>query len=276
MKDRSRTPRKSGEPKFATISVITVCYNEPPDRIRKTFENIALQDYPDVEWIVVDGGSNEDSMTAINEFLDAIDVLISESDDGIYDAMNKGVACASGDFIVFMNTGDSFYNKNTLAETACFIASHPNFDCYYGDAVFIDYNGNQWAAPQIRKIDRSTLCHSMVCHQSIVARRSLFKSIGSFNTTYRLIADKDWALRSIDAGARWAFMDMFICNYDATGASTIVTKRDIEISRFISDNYCAVERTLCFFLRKYRNLKQRIVVGMLRQRYKGLPVYIAK
>ena len=140
----------------------------------------------------------------------------------------------------------------------------------------VDASRNRWAVPQIRKVNKYTLGFSMICHQAIFARKTLFDSIGDFDISYRIIADRDWALRSIEAGAKWAFMDMFVCNYDLNGISADVSRRQAEVDRFVAANYGAGERRICLLLRKYRNLRQRLMTGIFGCRYKGLPQYRSK
>ena len=105
------------------ISVITVCFNEPKEKIALTFDSISSQSYENTEWIVIDGGSQPETIEAINAYSAAIDKLVSEPDKGIYDAMNKGLSLASGDFVMFANVGDSFFCSETVSKAADFHAS---------------------------------------------------------------------------------------------------------------------------------------------------------
>ena len=158
------------------VSIITVCYNEPQENVQRTFDSICAQTHLNIEWIVVDGGSRQETLAAINGYRSRINSFISEPDNGIYDAMNKGLALASGDFVMFMNTGDWFYSENTLRKIGEFIQANPRYDCYYGDVVVADGDGNKWAAPLITKINRYNLRYSMICHQAIISRKAVFES----------------------------------------------------------------------------------------------------
>lgn len=256
------------------ISIITVCFNETKEKIVSTFESICSQSYDNTEWIVVDGGSKPDTIEAIDAYSDRIDKFISESDNGIYDAMNKGVSLASGDFVIFMNVGDKFHQAHTIATVADRIVANLAYDCFFGDVLVIDGNGKEWASPQIRRVSRLTLRYSMVCHQAIFSRRTLYDTVGGFDLSYRIIADRDWVLRAVDAGAKWLFVNEFICYYDGNGISSDIPKRHIEADRFVSGNYGLAENFVCFYMRKYRNLKQRSQ-RMLGCRYKGLPILLS-
>ena len=96
------------------LSIITVCLNEK--NIERTCKSITSQTFDDFEWIVIDGKSDKKIIDKIKKYKDKISVFVSEHDSGIYDAMNKGILFAKGDYISFMNAGDSFYSKNTMSE----------------------------------------------------------------------------------------------------------------------------------------------------------------
>lgn len=112
------------------LSVITICYNEK--NIRKTCESIVGQSWQDFEWIVVDGGSTDGTLDVLNEYRDRIDVLISEPDNGIYNAMNKGIARARGEWLNFMNGGDAFCDKTVLEQVFGGGSSRDGADVLYG------------------------------------------------------------------------------------------------------------------------------------------------
>lgn len=253
------------------ITVITVCFNEPKEKIALTFKSVSSQTYKNTEWIVIDGGSKQETIEAINSYLVGIDKFICEPDNGIYDAMNKGLAIASGEFVVFMNIGDRFYNKETVENVVDCILANPAYDCFFGDVIVVDDNEKEWAAPQIKKVSRRILRYSMICHQSIFSRKTLYDTIGSFDVEYKIIADRDWVLKSIKTGAKWLYVNMFICYYDRNGVSADITKRHVEADRFVTNNYSSIDNLICFPFIKYRNIRQRFK-SILRHTYKGFPV----
>lgn len=111
------------------LSVITINYNNC-DGLRKTIESVVRQTYKDIEYIIIDGGSTDGSVDVIKEFEDKINYWVSESDNGCYHAMNKGTEIASGDYVIFMNSGDCFYSDNVIAE---FARLNPTEDVLCGD-----------------------------------------------------------------------------------------------------------------------------------------------
>lgn len=123
------------------ISVVTVCYNAVKS-IEETMLSVLNQTYPNIEYIIIDGGSTDGTVDIIKKYADRLAYWISEPDKGIYDAMNKGITAATGDYINFMNAGDSFYSNNTLAIAKQILDNNAVIaygDCYmkFGDTGFI-------------------------------------------------------------------------------------------------------------------------------------------
>lgn len=244
------------------ISIVTVCYNEPPAKVRKTFESIASQDYPRIEWIVVDGGSCEETLSAIQEFSAKIATLISEPDNGVYDAMNKGIERAGGDFISFMNVGDQFLSSNVISTLADSIATHPDHDCYYGDVIYVDEDGQPiFKVYQPRKINLARLYTRTVCHQAILAKRSLYKVTGNFDLQYRIVADRDWIIRTLKAGASWFYTGVMICEYDARGMSSDVKKRQAEVARLLRRSFPLWKRSFLYMQWKATKIIARLTAS---------------
>src|ERR1700744_4782292 len=118
------------------LSVITVVYNNARD-IERTMLSVLNQTYPNIEYVLIDGLSNDGTLAIIKKYQDKIK-LISEKDKGIYDAMNKGLAAATGDYVLFMNSGDEIYAQDTVAAV---FAAGDDADIYYGETEMIDANG---------------------------------------------------------------------------------------------------------------------------------------
>ena len=123
------------------VSIVTVVYNGEVF-LEKTIQSVINQSYSNIEYIIIDGGSTDETVDIIKKYEDRIDYWVSEIDSGIYDAMNKGIDLASGDWINFMNAGDSFVGCNVLLNLNYFL-SDINYDIIYGDVNIIDTNNSK-------------------------------------------------------------------------------------------------------------------------------------
>ncbi|MBP5682842.1 MAG: glycosyltransferase [Bacteroidales bacterium] len=174
------------------ISIITVVYNSEKF-IRRTIESIVGQDYPAIEYIIIDGKSKDSTMEIVNEYRDRIAVVISEPDKGLYDAMNKGLRLATGDYVLYINSGDALSSPTLL--TDIFGNAPADSDVIYGDTHITDEDGNILHSRRHRppeKLSWKDFKRGMlVCHQSFIARRTL---CSEYDTNYRYAADYDWCL----------------------------------------------------------------------------------
>ncbi len=175
------------------ISIITVVYNSERF-IRRTIESIVGQDYPAIEYIIIDGKSKDSTMEIVNEYRDRIAVVVSEPDKGLYDAMNKGLRLATGDYVLYINSGDALASPTLL--TDIFNNTPADSDVIYGDTHITDEDGNIIHSRRHRppeKLSWKDFKRGMlVCHQSFIARRTL---CSEYDTNYRYAADYDWCLK---------------------------------------------------------------------------------
>jgi glycosyltransferase involved in cell wall biosynthesis len=183
------------------ISVITVVFNRHAT-IGDTLRSVANQTYGNVEHIVVDGGSNDGTLDILNAGRDQIDVLLSEADQGIYDAFNKGIALATGDVVGFLHADDVFADPEVLSRIADAIAIE-SVGSVYGDLVYVQDSDmsrviRHWSAGNFSK---SKLAWGwMPPHPTFYVRRSLYSELGSFDLRYRIAADYDTMLRFLGRG----------------------------------------------------------------------------
>lgn len=172
------------------FSIITVCRNEE-GTVRDTCESIVTQTWQDYEWIVIDGASTDGTLNILEEFRDYVSTSISEPDQGIYDAMNKGIDLARGEYVVFMNGGDTFASDHAL-EIA---AQAPQKDLIYGNLRYDTMDGEIHSYPnQFRDRD---LIKWMIPHQASFYRREIFDIFGKYDTNYRIAADYELNARMI-------------------------------------------------------------------------------
>jgi glycosyltransferase involved in cell wall biosynthesis len=205
-----------------TFSIITVVYNGA-ELLRGTMESVFQQDYPAVEYIVVDGGSKDQSVEIIREYAAKMPALrwISEKDRGLYDAMNKGLRMATGDFVCFMNAGDALYRPQTLRRLA--ECCTPDTDVLYGETMLVDEQGREAGAMSqlsTRRVPKNLnwqdyLGGMLVVHQSFYARRSLAPAYISGN----LCADYDWCIEILKKSRRNTYTPMILTRYLMGGMS---------------------------------------------------------
>jgi len=177
------------------ISVVTVCCNAAAT-IEDTVRSVADQTYPDVEHIVIDGASTDGTSDIIGKFESNITKWVSEPDQGIYDAMNKGIALASGDVVGFLNADDIYAHPEVLAEVAQALGDE-SIQAVYGDVVFVRddlhttvryYRSHRFTAGKLA-------WGWMPPHPSIFIRKHMFDKYGLFKTNYRIAADYELVTR---------------------------------------------------------------------------------
>ena len=169
------------------ISIITVCYNAA-DCITETLQSACNQSYPNIELVIVDGGSTDNTLDCLKPFADKIATLISEKDEGIYDAMNKGIKRAQGEWVYFLNAGDRFYNNQVVADV--FSTPIPS-DCglIYGKVKTINEpTGVNYVAGGPVSLN-DFYSRYPINHQATFTRRTVFEILGYYDTTYKLAAD---------------------------------------------------------------------------------------
>ncbi|WP_294629928.1 glycosyltransferase family 2 protein [uncultured Bacteroides sp.] len=177
------------------FSVITVTYNAGKV-LEDTIQSVISQTYRHLEYIIVDGASKDETLSIVDRYRSRIDIVVSEPDKGLYDAMNKGIALASGDYLCFLNAGDCFHAADTLQQMAHSIHSNELPDVLYGETAIVDKEGHfvrmrRLAAPEVLTW-RSFKAGMLVCHQAFFARRTLAEP---YDLKYRFSADFDWCIR---------------------------------------------------------------------------------
>lgn len=199
------------------VSIITVVLNDDVG-LKRTIESVLAQTYDDIEFLVIDGGSSDGTLRVIEEHKADINFWISEEDKGIYYAMNKGIKKSTGEWINFMNAGDTFYDKETL-KSLFELNKAAEFDVFYGDR-HVRFDGVRpnkiIKAGAIEKL----FMGSQFCHQSSFVRRSLLKE-EQFNTTYNIAADFYFFLQCYLEGRKFFYAGIPIASVESGGVSDI-------------------------------------------------------
>lgn len=175
------------------ISIITVVFNGEK-YIGRTIESVLGQTYKELEYVIIDGKSTDRTLELIGAY-EGIHQVVSEPDKGLYDAMNKGLKAASGDYVWFLNSGDQIYSSNTIETMVAGLTGMP--DIIYGGTMIIDEEqnevGDRRLKPPAQLSWKSFRQGMVVCHQSIIIRR---EGAPLYNLDYRLSADIDWVIRA--------------------------------------------------------------------------------
>lgn len=178
------------------FSIITVTYNAE-DTLERTLQSVAQQTYPHIEHLIIDGASTDKTLEIAHRYPHAI--LHSEPDHGLYDAMNKGLRLATGDFLCFLNAGDTLHSNETLAHIA--VAATPMTAVLYGDTHIVDADGhflrNRRLTPPEHLTWRSFKEGMLVCHQAFYINRPIALP---YDLQYRFSADFDWCIRCMKEG----------------------------------------------------------------------------
>ena len=210
------------------LTVITIVYNNVR-HIERTLQSVINQTYTNLEYIVVDGLSTDGTLDVIHQHKDKIAILISEKDKGIYDAMNKGLALATGDYVIFMNSGDTFYAPDTVKQV--FAATH-DADIYYGETEMMDEAGNNLGRRRHQAPEQFTwkdFKYGMsISHQAVYIKRSLAQP---YNTKYQLSADIDWILQAAKKAKKIVNVNRYVAKYLVGGMSKKKHKQSL-IERF--------------------------------------------
>jgi glycosyltransferase involved in cell wall biosynthesis len=178
-----------------TLSIITVCYNSEKT-IRKTIESVLSQKYQNIEYIIVDGGSTDNTVNIIREYGDRISNFISEKDNGIYDAMNKGISLANGDIVGILNSDDIFYDNDTISCIAEKFNNNLNLESIIGDIIFVKPNGKKHRHySALNWTPKKFSCGLMPPHPTFYCKRTLFDKFGVYRNDFKIAADYELLIR---------------------------------------------------------------------------------
>ena len=209
------------------VTIITSCYNRE-QTIRGCIESVLSQDYPDIEYIVVDGASKDNSLSIINEYKDKISKIISEPDHGMYEAINKGIRAATGDVIGLVHSDDFLFSNQTVSHIVQrFEETHADF--LYGDGLFVNPENTDkvvrnWIGGTYRlwKVRHGWL----PLHPTCYIRREVMERKGLYNESYKIAADSDFLFRYLLGGElSVTYLKEYIVRMRMGGLSTDSARR---------------------------------------------------
>jgi len=215
------------------LSIITVCYNSA-STIRDTIESVFSQDHCDIEYIVVDGGSKDGTQAIVESYGERISRFVSEPDKGLYDAMNKGVALATGDVIGILNSDDFYEDPTSASSVVKAFVRHPESDVVFGDVVFVSapdlkkvtrfYRGNRFAPWKLR-------FGWMPPHPATFIRKSAYTKVGFYSLKYRISADYEFFVRLFMVQRlKYSYLDKVLVRMRSGGASTAGLKSSLKLN----------------------------------------------
>ena len=204
---------------MAKISIITINYNDKIG-LEKTINSVVNQIYTDFEFLIIDGGSTDGSTAVIDQNANKINYWISEKDSGVYNAQNKGIKAAKGEFVIFMNSGDTFVDHNVLSNIAGDLTNE--FDIYYGDNFKVKADGSKRLKTYPEKLSFSFFYGSCINHQSTFIRRNLFDKFFFYSEDLKIVADWEFFIYAIcKENVPYKYLAKTIANYDFTGISSL-------------------------------------------------------
>jgi glycosyltransferase involved in cell wall biosynthesis len=223
------------------ISIITVVFNGEL-LIERTIKSVLSQTYSNIEYIVIDGASADETLAIVDSYKSKITTLISEKDRGIYDAMNKGLDLATGDYVLFLNAGDELYSYNTLATI---FALSTNADVYYGNTIVVNKSGQELGdrrlIPPVQLTWKSLKYGMCVSHQSFIAKRTL---CDFYNLDYSISADIDWVIHILKKSAKIINTKMYISKFLEGGTSNARKKLALKERFVIMSKHYGLLQTL--------------------------------
>ena len=197
------------------ISVVTVCYNAA-ETIEQTMQSVINQTYENIEYIIIDGGSTDGTVEIIKKYADKIAYWVSEPDKGIYDAMNKGIKVATGEWIGFLNSGDFYLDSNVLSSLIYKSLSYKHPDVIYGYTVY-SFKYGKFVG---RKLPLSKFRKTMPFgHPSTFVRTELMKE-SLFDCSYKIAADYNFLYNLYTSNKQFCFVDVIVTDFESeTGVS---------------------------------------------------------
>jgi glycosyltransferase involved in cell wall biosynthesis len=207
------------------ISVITINYNNAAG-LQKTIDSVISQTFQDFEFIVIDGHSSDNSIDIIKQNK-RINFWLSEKDNGIYDAQNKGILNANGNYLLFLNSGDVLANSTVLQKVSAVLSGGKSF--YYGNLIFEkNLVKENHIAP--KEIDMDFILNSTFWHPCVFIKSDLFKAFGLYNTSFKIVGDYEFFIRCLlKPHVTSEHINEFITEFDGNGISNDTSKIDLQV-----------------------------------------------
>lgn len=211
------------------ISVITVTYNAK-SYLEQTMQSVFAQTYPNIEYIIIDGGSIDGTLDIIKHHEKKIAFWVSEKDNGIYDAMNKGIRSAKGELIGIINASD-YYEPDAISEIVKEYLQHQDVGIFHGNINMLNMDGSFFKQKTASK-DVDNLCNGFsLFHPTFFVTKSTYNQMGAYDTNFKIAADYDFSLRCANAHVKFFHIDKVISSFRVGGISSADKKKCLEESK---------------------------------------------
>lgn len=241
------------------ISIITINYNDL-NGLKKTMSSVFDQTYAHIEYVIIDGNSDDGSAAYIESFKDELSYWVSEPDDGVYDAMNKGIDQASGDYLLFLNSGDFLVDQDVLS---AFATKQPTEQLVYGDVYkVVNDKMTLFKMPEIDGL--VTGLKNSLIHQAVFFSKSLFADNQRYDTSYKIAADWVFINNALAQKCSIRHIDLVIVCYDTNGLSSDKSLRQKDRKRYLEETFDENFRVLLHenqtLKRDFSYLKEKFIV----------------
>ena len=215
------------------LSIITINYNNL-EGLRKTINSVIAQTWKDYEWIIIDGGSTDGSTELIEQYQTHFSYWCHEKDGGVFNAMNKGIAKAKGDYLNFLNSGDCYHEETTLEQVFKQMARQ-QAQVFYGDYYETFADGHVVKRFMPLQLDIQFLMHMPINHQSTLIQRELLYTTG-YDETYHIVSDWKSFMQWLMNGVTFCHLELFIADFDMSGINqTMEEKKKVELARMFQE-----------------------------------------
>jgi glycosyltransferase involved in cell wall biosynthesis len=233
------------------ISIISINFNNK-EGLLKTMESVFNQTFQDYEYIVIDGGSTDGGKELIESNQHKINYWISEPDNGIYNAMNKGIKEAKGEYLFFLNSGDTFYNIDVLDDISNKITD--NLDVFYGNVNVVDNKGKQELRFFPENLTFNFFLKQTITHQAAIIRKSLFDEVFLYNENFKLVSDWEFFICAIcKLNKTYKKLNLTIVNYGLDGVSSDSIHKNL----LLKERKKSLEKHFPLFLKDYNRLHKQ-------------------
>ena len=245
------------------VSIITICYNRKAT-IGKAIESVLAQDYPHIEYIIIDGNSSDGTQKIIEGFGEKIDTYVSEPDKGMYDALNKGLGLATGDIIGLMHSDDEFYDSTVVSKIVASFEQNPETEGIYGDGIYVSNDAQErlirnriGGVYSLKKVKSGWL----PLHPTVYLKKKVIDKYGDYNLDFKIASDTEFLLRYLyKYQIKMTYLNTYVIKMRMGGLSTNANDAiKVLLEDYRIYNYHGLWALRVVFEKKLLALKQYLV-----------------